>query len=328
MDKVIKYSNWIEDNNPIKNLQSSVDRAMLCGYSNINIVLIQMMKCQQLGQKIDSIVTDEFINTAKCVRNALSTLLFFDKWLQPEIENNQDVCDAIYTHFTLECVVTKLKSINNCPDFFDIYVEYINKPNELPENTKVTLLNLFTLPKKATIKSGFSCIDKEVNLNKTVPFVFSNQNTNPQLSKYQSNYILYRLPQNCSGYKISDLLESYAMNQLSKKFWIDFHKGLIKIISEFKHRIDLLNKMKNRTQIINIKYQIISFPIILIVDENSNIMEKINHEYRAKRSLKLGEDIIIIATNNNLNKEHLKNYLERHNINCSIKLFNELKNGQ
>ena len=49
------------------------------------------------------------------------------------------------------------------------------------------------------------------------------------------------------------------------------------------------------------------------------------NEHRAKRPLKLGEDILTIATNNETNRIHLINYLKKYDIKCQVILFNQLQ---
>ena len=332
LSKVLRYTessnNTESDNLTIKQLQSYVNNAIRSGYCNINIIIILMMRCQQLGQNIDHIITNDFIVTAKIIRNVFATLFFFGTWLIPCADsNNDDLYDAIYTHFDLQHIQMKLESIPNCPDFFETYLEYKDRPLELPDSIKNILLQIFTLPKISTIKSGFLCVDKEVNLDITIPFVFSNNDANNdsnyKYSKFKADYISYRLPQNCSGYRINDLLESHAKHTSPPSFWMEFHERLSKFVINFQHRIDLLERMKNRTEIPQITSDLSSFPLILVC-EKDDLMTDNGNEHRAKRPLKLGEDILTIATNDETNRIHLINYLKKYDIKCQVLLFNQL----
>ena len=59
--------------------------------------------------------------------------------------------------------------------------------------------------------------------------------------------------------------------------------------------------------------------------ERDDLMESCHNEYRAVRPLKLGEDITSVATDNEVHKLYVKNYFDKHNIQCKVILFNELK---
>jgi hypothetical protein len=295
-----------------------------CAYSNINIILIYAVRCQQVGYNILDIITQDIISDIKNTINAMSSLLFIGTMLRP-VENFNDgyVADAIYTHLTLAHLKNKC---SNLPNLYDLYRQYINEDIGLISQEHIDMISdIFILSKKCTVKSGFLCVDKEVELSITHPFT----NTAPEYcscgSYFEPRYTLYRLSQNVSSYRINDVLEKYFQGTVSENFWPIFHKNLCKYLDDFIHRSDLLSKIINRDNIICLKNQdTIEYPIIFIC-EDVQLIESFRSEYRAKRPLKLGVDIITIATDNDSNKQLLEKYIESHNLKCKVILFKDLK---
>lgn len=325
LDKVLtKYANIPDPEDQTDSFtafEHQVKIATTCGFSNINVLLIFMMRCQQEGIDIKEHITDNFINQAKMTCNAFASLLMFHTWLRPySSQMDTNLTDAVYTHFNLKSITNKLTL--NSPDFLNIYLEY--KDNSLPENIKEILADIFILPKITIIQSGFSAVDKEVSLDVVSPFIFSDVDINSDYESYEPKYTCYRLVQDCSGYRINDVLEKYAGNGISGRFWISFHKELIKYLGELKYRISLLEKMRNRLTVPKVSITYPLFPLILIC-KNDEIMEPISNEYRSTRALSLGTDIEILVTDTNINKSHLIDFLNVHNIKCSVILFEELK---
>ena len=247
-----------------------------------------------------------------------ATLLFFGSWLRPLTNLDGDTCDAIYTHLTIGHIKNK---VLNQSDLYSLYKQY--KDKDLPSEVYDILDGIFTLPEKSIIKSGFACKDKEVNLTITRPF----NNTAPvhdkQCSALEPGYTIYRLTQDVSSYRVNDVLEKYARNELSKSFWPKFHERLCDYLNKFEHRINILERMLERTDIPTIKLTKNSYPLIMIC-EDDNVMTDVRHEYRANRPLKLGTDITTIATNTEKNKQRLVQYLETNRLACKAILFSDL----
>lgn len=319
--RVLEYTKSHDNYDALQSLRRQLSICQRCAYSNINVIIILMVRCQQLDIDISDLITKEFIQDIKITGNVFATLLFFGKWLQPIKTSDRDVTDAIYTHLTLANISSK---IVNCPDFYEIYLQYKDKVNELPNDIKVILSDLFHLPKKSVIKSGFGCTDKEVNLDITDPFVFSSSSDEIRHSGMDVGYTLFRLTQDCPGYAMNDVLEKYCREEIHHCFFNKFSVRLCEFLSELHNRIHLLTTMRNREVIPKIKHNTQVFPLILIC-ENDSVMKKLSHEYRAIRPLKLGTDITKVATDNDENKQYLVKYFHENNITCNIYMFDEIK---
>ena len=60
------------DENAISTLQRHVNIGPRCCYSNINVILIYMVRCQELGLDITKIITPALIKDIKTTRNAFA----------------------------------------------------------------------------------------------------------------------------------------------------------------------------------------------------------------------------------------------------------------
>ena len=325
-EKVLRYTKTNKNHKDyLEDLKHQIDIAIKCGYSNINVIIIYMLRCRQLGHDIKSIVTDDFIMKSWSIYNTYALLLFMHKWIKPRYNFNEDPDkhDAIYTHLTLNNISNKLI---NSPDLYKIYQEYKDKPAELPEDIKLLLLSALELPKTSIIKTGILCKDKEITLENTqlftfndVPYTFDESRS----SMYNVKYLAYRLPQNVSGYSINNLLEYYSKWEISGNLFDNFRDEIISLLESFQTKINLLNKIRNLNFVPQIKFDIPLFPLIIVSNDDS-VMDLYGCEFRAKRGLKLGVDIDTLATDNEENKVILEKYLEKYNITCKVILFSEL----
>ena len=234
---------------------------------------------------------------------------------------DDDTFDAIYTHFNIGFIKGEVFKQQHCPDLYSLYKEY--KDKKLPYEVYEILNDIFTLPEKSIIKSGFSCKDKEVCLTITRPFAHTAPIYSSNGSELEPGYTIYRLTQNVSLYQINDVLEKYARKRLSYHFWSKFHERLYNYLEQFEHRINLIERMLRRSNLPKIEITKTSYPLLMIC-ENDDVMTHVRHEYRANHPLKLGTDITTIATNTEANKQQLIQYLNTPKLACKAILFNDL----
>jgi len=257
------------------------------GYSNINTILIYAARCQMLGYNISIVDIDDI----KLTFNVFASLLFFDKYIIPADDLTTEDYDNIFENFTLE----KLKDrfINN-PDFYELY------ENRWKLDIKSDIIKLFYLEK-----------------NK--PFIYSRERYISDGAAFCPKYTVNKLLQNTSGYKINNLFENYAKRNVSTVFWSKFNAYLYPILKEFRNKINLLSNLSMN----KLEYDENAYPIILTCD-NDNLMKLSNDVYHSLRPIKLGIDIKTIATDTYEHKYLLKDFLNKHNINCNVILFDEL----
>lgn len=321
--KIMKYTHIKHDENPISILKYQIYIGSRCCYSNINIILIYAVRCRQLGYDISNIITSEIIQNIKVIRATFALLLFPGSWLRPVENLNNDVCDAIYTHFSMEYIKGRLaEKLNPDTDLYEIY-----KKGDISNEVLDILNYIFTLPKNSTIKSGNSYEDKHVELSIINPFTHAVPSYDSECSYYKAGYTLYALTQNITGYRVNDVLEKYARGRVSDSFWNKFHQKLCTYLKDFQHRIELLEYILIHDCYPKIIINQEIYPLILVCEDDS-IMSVLAHEYRATRSLKLGVDITVMATDTINNKRNLTKYLNDNNIQCRVILFDELKNIQ
>ena len=317
LDKVLRYTSPVVSD-PIKSLKDEVAYPRMCGYSNLTLVIIFMARCQQSGYNVKSIVTDEFIADARAIRNALSLVLFLDKWVRPcqDISQDQDKCDAIYTNLTLGNIADKLKSFEI--DLFAVYNAYCDSPDDLPDQIKSAILSSLEVP----------CIsiehDGEVDLGPTQFFTSDPIPCHSHRSPFSPSYLVYRMSQNAPGFSIADLLEYYSRSKLSDDFFPKLRQHMIPLLTDFEHRINLLQTLRDRHDIPRIPHSLPVFPLVL-VSQDDTVMKNLGSEYRSIRPLTLGVDITILATDTPAHKIILHDYLDKNGITCDVILFSDLK---
>jgi len=218
-------------------------------------------------------------------------------------KNTDETNDSIYQNFTFDMLADKIKH-----DYFTLY-EQFKDSNNLPDEYKKSLIELFTLPQA----------DKVI-LN---PFTFEDRDDDSKYNYYEARYIAYRLPQNLSSYSINNLLEHYAKNEVNKHFWPEFRQLIYEKIKEMNSRVELLEKIMKRTDVPIIKHTNTTYPLILLSDDAS-AMESLHYEYRATRPLKIGEDIKYIATDSE-NRLKLEQYIKDHSLQCKVIPIDKLK---
>jgi hypothetical protein len=258
-------------------------------YSNINIILIYYVRCQQLGYNVDGILN--IPEMKKCL-NVISTFLFLEKWLK--CHNKQ--CDKINISFE-----NLLENIDSQYDYLDIFSQYEDS-EKLPEDVEQSLLKLYNLPEFLTTEN--------------IPYTHI-------YNYFSADYLVYRLTQNCRGFQISDLLCSYANGGTSSDFWNLFRFCLCQQLQVFRERINLLEKMSKRDNFIKINSNGDYYPLIFIC-ENGSQMKKVHNEYRANCPLKIGTDIKYIATDTEANLNRLDAYLKNNNLDCKAILFSQI----
>lgn len=320
LEKVINYTRNKNNSDPVNLLQQQINIGPQYYYSNIDIILIYMVRCQELGYDITNIITHEIIANIKYVLNAFSCLLHFGTWLRPFKNLDDDTCNAIYNNFTFEYIKNKSAKF---PNLFFLYKEN--------RDIYSILQDIFTLPKTTVIRSEYSDRDKLITLDITQPFIRksrcnykSSMGQEYDESSLGPEYYVNLMTQNVPLYNINDMLEKYARNELSVSFWKMFHEKLRVYLDEFNNRIELIETMLTRINIQTITLNKDPYPLIMIC-ENYQLMSSVCDEYRSKCPLKLGSDISIIATDTESNRQSLIAYLETHKLLCKTILFDDLK---
>lgn len=342
----------------LKLLKDEIQKCKCRGFGNINVLLIRLVRCKQLGLDVKEYVTQEILDLFTGYRNIFAFMLFLDKYIfpiSPEIkdityeqyESTDFIKDEkflyrfyhpeykremvikprrnptafmIYNHLTMQKLMLKLK---DCPyDLLDCY-----KKGD-PEAIKY-LISLLELPKTDNIyfpndNSHLSELT-EITIDETKIFTDNgNKTVYDDISfLYNPKYLMSRLPQNTSDYAIDDLLCKYYKGNIDKCLFTKIKPLIYELIDVIDDRKRLLVKLLNfETKIIQDDEN--PYPIILVLD-NPDLIDELNGrtgEYRAKRPLKLGEDIKILATDTEHNKSKLKEYLDTHNItNVDIKIL-------
>ena len=273
-----------------------------------------MVRCQELGYDIGSVITSELIREMWITRNAFAILLFIHTYLVPVPDLDKEVCDSIFTYFTLTYFKEKTATL---PDLYTIY-----QTGELPDSIRERIEDIFTLPAQLSAMGFSSYYDVTVSVRH--PFTCTKSTHTPIGSNNETSYLLGRLTQNCSGYTINDVLEKYASGIESSYYnisWDQFHGNLIYFLDEFKHRISLLETLKCNSKIPQIRLAEESYPLIIMYEGE---LKSFRNEWRATKPLRFGRDIKIVATDTLIHKNLLLQFFAEHQITCDVTILEVL----
>jgi len=287
IDDIIKKSENIDSNNITSVLQTKINYGSNIGYTNLDEILLHTIKAHQLGHNIFNIITPDLIQDIKATINVFASLLFFESYIIPVEDLNKYTLIGIRKYFTLSQIKNRILGY---PNLYQIY-----KSNELSIDLFHMISSIYTLPQKIVVDS------EEIILSCRQPFI---KNSCRNVIKYNDS-ILQHI--NKEIFNIHDILEKYAKNKLTSEFWGGLHKILINNLENIELNLIRLERFRN-----NVVFgkSIIKFPIYFI---NCN-----------KRNFKLGNEVKLIATDNEINRNYLKDFFEKYKINCEIILFSQL----
>jgi hypothetical protein len=170
------------------------------------------------------------------------------------------------------------------PDFYQIY-----KTNKISDDVFYMLSSLYILPPR-----------DDIILSTRQPFI---KGTYHNISNYKESIIPH------VNKNIHNTLEQYARNTLSLDYLSALHKILIDDLEKLEKNLIRLERFRNS---IVINKNFVRYPIYLVNNLNN------------KKSFKIGNDIKLVATDTEHSRVHLREYFEKHNINCEVILFSQL----
>ncbi|KTC70216.1 hypothetical protein Lbir_1799 [Legionella birminghamensis] len=304
--------------------------------AELNLLLVYFTRARQMHESLDQIITKNELDILTQRLKAIAQFYYFVQllgtYIYPDFEamkkallppaslTKRDITDAVYSFLNFEHLIKRI--IESQLDVKSILLN----PSE--ENLGKALA-LLQLPDKLTIKSGICGDNKEIELPVTQFFSLTKSSTSKKSRSYKKSHFVH-LAQNKSGDSINNLLENFLSQELNSDFFINMANDAQKYVSALEDRIRIFNKLANTPQgqfELTVDQRILldsTYPIIF-VSESDLIKPHVN-EYRSTGSLKLGDDIRMIATDDKKHREEVRKYLRHHQLNpVQVVLFSDLE---
>lgn len=312
-------------------------------YSNINLMLIYLVRAKQFGMDIDTII-DPF--TQKALFAELEATVQFYYFLQllgthifpkyPEDMPNEEkgkYKQALRTHLTFEHILDQI--IDNKLDMRAIVAN--------PSRVNIEkVLKILELPDSVELKR-FEYGDEEGSFSPKLHQLFGTERREmdfDDIERLEPDYFFNFLTRNNHGrpdYKINDALGKYAVfgyDRYSHEFMQHMGNRARDYLIGYEERIALLKEIFSAP---NESFAMLAadkpfakskkaFPVILIVSREADV-SRYCEEFRAEGDLKLGRDIVGIAVESESKRAVMREYLERYGFEDSVEvvLFDDLK---
>lgn len=299
-------------------------------FSQINLLLIDIARKKETGQWNDK--DEKQLNSTKLFAEMNATIQIFylilllNDYIQPNeqlldsLEATQliNIYNAILEELTFEKLLTTI--IINKMNIADIY----QNPTSLALQS---IEELLILPRYFLDKNDHLIPIKERRI-----FIASSQQNINTYDRYTPSYFSQCFTKNLEGYGINYLLYAYAKKSVTDNFFKELKPLILTYIEALEDKMKILKSIIEKDyskQYFKFRKHF-PFPIILICHDNEKMMltDSYQGEYSAKVALKLGQDIQMLATNTEVNRSKLLEYLAEQNLTgINVVLINDLKNS-
>jgi hypothetical protein len=351
LNKVIgsytKYSDTMSLDACKENFKDILGRSHKSAFTNLNLLMIYLVRLRQLGVKAADVAPLDEINALKERLNATIQFYYFILCVQKYIfidgaemerfkkENNLDgryaFGDYIEHYFSFENFLEKIRSTGfNIEEIYNSpSPENINKLIEFVKISKDSQGNVKRYPSGednfiakrdyhffTPHKHELGC---KIDYEKMGGYLFTNN------SGYSFSHYLEKYHQSYGGIQEEDE-ENYSTFPNFEKF----HTEVLPYVDAMKDRIQLCNTLldaqdnefvpHNKSDALLTK----PFPVVFVTEAKT--LEVFHGEYRSRVPLKLGKEILLVATDNKDNQKRLRDYLQRNNVGpVEVLLFDDLQ---
>lgn len=351
LNKVIGSYTKYSDNTSLttckKKFKGLLEHSHQSAFTDLNLLMIYLVRLRQLGVKAADIAPIKEINTLKERLNAALQFYYFILCIQKYIfidgaemehfkkENNLDgyyaFGDYIEHYFSFENFLEKLRKTGfNIEDIYNSpSAENINK---LIEFVKISKDSQEIVKRYPSGEDNF--------IAKRDYHLFTPHKHAPECEVYYDGIGKYLFSNN-SGYTFAHYFEQYyktyrrvqEKDEQTLAFFPDFeafHTKVLPYIEALKDRIALCNTLLdaddkefvplNKSDALLTK----PFPVVFVTEAKT--LEVINDEYRSRIPLKLGKEILLVATDNKDHQKRLRDYLQKNNVGpVEVLLFDDLQ---
>ena len=351
LNKVIGSYTKYSDNTSLdtckENFKYILENSHKSAFTNLNLLMIYLVRLRQLGVKVADVAPLDAINTLKERLNATIQFYYFILCIQKYI-------------FIDGAEMERFKKENNLDGHYAVgdYIEHFFSFENFLEKLRKTGFN---------IEEIYNSPSSE-NINKLIEFVKISKNSQENVKRYPSgedNFIAkcdYHfftphqpelgcevhydemggyLFSNNSGYTFAHYLEKYyqTYDRVQKKGngalalfpgFEEFHIKVLPYIDAMKDRVQLCNTLltadDNEFVPHNKGDELITTPFPAVLVTEAKTLEIFCDEYRSRVPLKLGKEILLVATDNKDNQKRLRNYLQKNNVGpVEVLIFDDLQ---
>lgn len=322
--------------------RKNIEEAPHSLFCKINQLLIYLTRLKQMNVPNSAWISEEEI--ASLHQQANATLQFFylllllGKNINPNDEkvgiirsqggrSIADLRDAITTHLSADKIVEEI--IKNKLNIESIY----NHPtHEMLQRVS----DLLKLPNNLTVRDMYDH-KRDVTLSETSVFSPSAPLYDPAAATddiddiADANSLAHSICANIRNNTISNLLRTLVSRKKpSKEFFDTFHSVVLRYREALINRLQTLDfilskKPSDLRETPHRKFIEKPFPIVLIT-ERWEKLDAVGMEFRANTPLKLGDDILVIATDSLENQKLVQEYLHANQLDAvSVITFEELE---
>ncbi|CAM2730883.1 hypothetical protein [Legionella worsleiensis] len=302
----------------LRNYTADASKAL---FSQINIINIYLARTKQLGINLGDIT--ELHSLEKEFQKSLDVfylyLLFATHIVGKEDIKNLSFQDShtlgyeLTAYLSLPRFLKKLEEAN-----LSIY-EIYNNPTA--ENCQ-KIIELLTLPERCKVQQLFEYVEEPL----------TQQRRSRRGLDTQWDYVV----RNVSSWCLDSMLYQTLSGWYDRSDFQQLAPELLRYIEILKQRFSvtkrLLQDVQKPLKLSVADTDLVENPLpIILCYEQSRYMRIISmphQEYRSQKSLKLGEDIQIIATDTEINMKRLKAYSDRHQLNLTVISFADLERAR
>ena len=305
---------------------NACERGHVNSYLNFNLILIYFVRARQTHQSLDDVISPQSLSLILEKMEASRQFYYFLQLLGMHIFPNRhvikklkmtqitNIVTVIKNCLTYEKIVQKIMSNRlNIQDIVENPTSDALKKVlyllELPDSLSLAITHCFSLE-----SNGFTCV-------------------NYKTSALATSEVFFKMQMGENGKTINALLAQYFTGHVDTQFFLNLHGEAKKHLAVFEERLQLFRELVNAPQhdFIISEYQIYFlervFPMILLtdVDEQMTLVDFAPQEYRSKGSLKIAQDIKLIATDTPIHRLEILKYLAMHHIHTvQVILFSDL----
>lgn len=292
-------------------------------YSGVNLLLIYLGRLRHAKIPLNEVISEEEMTTLRQDISAAVQFYYFiqllgthivpdigqvEKASEMEPFKGAGLNDVFYSLLDFEHINSKIKAEN-------INVKKIIE-NPTAENI-AKALKLLELPIEAVIKSGMSM--KELPVEFPIRQLFCQKTPKYKapnvLGDNSPNHFAY-FSRNISGYTIDQYLASFIKNKKSATYFEElgvFAKSQVSALEDRKRILDKLLDPPVKVHAATSERTLATdIPVVLLSE--STDMVRVGDEYRSTKSLVLGEDIKLIATDNEPHRQALRSYVHQNQL--------------
>ena len=314
-------------------------------FTNLNLLMIYLVRLRQFGVKVSDVVSFDEINILKGRLAATVQFYYFILCIQKYIfidaaemerfkkENNLDgyyaLGDYIEHFFSFENFLEKLRKTQ-----FNME-EIYNSPS--PENIN-RLLEFIKIPENSQENVKRYPSGDDHFIAKRDYHFFSRHKHDLACEVYYEEIGGYLFTNN-SSYSLAHYLEvhSRTYNRVHEgdetlvplPNFEKFHAEVLPYIDALKDRTQLCNTLLDAPDSEFVPYdvndELITKPFPLVFVTEAKTMEVFSEEYRSRVPLKLGKEIVLVATDNKEHQKRVRDYLQKNNVGpVEVLLFDDL----